>query len=170
MQHFTFLYPTFKRIVVSNRKIITMRTFSLCIFLFFFILFTGCIEEENMCCAIRETDELSGSWLLYELGYSPGSEYITEDVPSVPSQIIKLNGRKVESTIEGFDDIKFYRVLTDTIHHIPYVAFYTEDPIQVDAQAPISTYLFNVNDSVLKLHFRWCIEGCHLAFKKIDQD
>ena len=148
-----------------------MKPFHLYIFSLFSIAFTGCVEEERMCCGLRETDVLSGSWLLYESGYSPGgSEYITVDVPSEPAQIITFNAGKVESSVEGFKEVKYYSVLMDTTLHTPYLALYTENPDQVDTPDPASTYLFSATDAQLQLHFRWCIEGCHSAFKKIDNN
>ena len=48
------------------------------------IILFGCVENDDLCCGIQETNQLSGMWLLYEVGYSPGFGYITEAIPPQP--------------------------------------------------------------------------------------
>lgn len=123
----------------------------------------GC-DEENDCCIIAETDQFSGTWLLYEYGYSPGAGYITESVPEKPRQTITFDNGKISSTMEGFKDNKRYEILTDSITNTPYIAFYKSD-----SDTKPATYAFDFTEDVLKLYFRWCIEGCHMAFKQTNK-
>lgn len=131
----------------------------------------ACEEHEKMCCAILEENELQGKWLLYETGYSPGMGYITEPVPALPAQTLTVDNLIVSSTVDGMEDFRFYRILTDTATtpDSPYIAFYTEDPgEQPDPSIAAATYNFYIEGNTLTLGFRWCYEGCHLAFRKID--
>jgi hypothetical protein len=130
-------------------------------------MFLGCEHEiaDDVCCGIYDTDELSGKWLLYESGYSPGVGYVVEEISSSPPQTIEFSDGRVETTGDIFNDIRFYKILTDTVTNTPYVALYTQAPSM--QQPPESTYTFEVSNSVLKLYFRWCYEGCHLGLKRI---
>jgi hypothetical protein len=131
---------------------------------------SGCNEKEDMCCVIRETQPLDGVWLFFERGYSPGAGYITESVSSQPAQKLVLTDGKVSGTIEGWENLKFYRILNDTVYHSPYIAFYTTDPDSQPSNSPVATYSFDLEGDILTLRFRWCIEGCHMAFKKIGRN
>ena len=124
-------------------------------------LFGGCEEADN-CCIIPVTDGLKGSWLFYEYGYSPGFGYETKAVPPVPPQTLTFNAGKVSSNLADFKDIVRYELLTDSVTRTPYIALYKSD-----TNTDPSTYTFEVDDNVLKLYFRWCYEGCHMAFKKL---
>ncbi|HYI76648.1 MAG TPA: hypothetical protein VEW65_03455 [Chryseolinea sp.] len=130
----------------------------------------GCVEKEDMCCVIRETQPLDGVWLFFERGYSPGAGYITESVSSQPAQKLVLTDGKVSGTTEGWENLKFYRILNDTVYHSPYIAFYTTDPDSQPSNSPVATYSFDLEGDILTLRFRWCIEGCHMAFKKIGRN
>jgi hypothetical protein len=129
----------------------------------------GCVEKEDMCCVIPEKQPLDGVWLFFERGYSPGAGYITERVSSEPAQKLVLTDGKVSSTTEGWENLKFYRILNDTVYHSPYIAFYTTDPDSQLSNSP-ATYSFDLEGDILTLRFRWCIEGCHMAFKKIGRN
>ena len=124
-------------------------------------ILSGCEEADN-CCIIPVTDELSGTWLFYEYGYSPGFGYETKAVTPIPPQTLTFNAGKVSSNLEGFEDIVRYAILTDAVTRTPYVALYKSDK-----DTDPSTYAFTLSDNVLKLHFRYCYEGCHIAFKML---
>ena len=126
---------------------------------------SGCVEKEVMCCAIPETQPLNGDWLFFERGYSPGGGYVTESIPAEAAQKLKLTDGKVLSTVEGWENFRFYRILNDTVYHSPYIAFYNLDPASQPSDS--STFSFELEGNILTLRFRWCIEGCHMAFKKI---
>ena len=125
----------------------------------------SCAEKE--CCQNQEeksANTISGAWLLYEHGYSPGAGYIIEPVSSVPPQRIEFkdNG-ELSSTVEGLADYKFYSVKGDVVG-----LFKTNPGPAPDSTAFTNSYNFKFEDGNLKLHFRYCIEGCHMAFKKIE--
>jgi len=123
--------------------------------------------DEKECCLNLEEDgatAISGEWLLYERGYSPGAGYIIEPVSSVPPQLIKFNDNGVlSSTVEGLTDYKFYSVQGDVVG-----LFKTNPGPEPDSLAFTHSYNFTFEDGNLKLGFRYCYEGCHLGFKKIE--
>jgi hypothetical protein len=123
-------------------------------------------EEERNCCVILKTDELQGTWLLFETGYSPGGGNIVEDIPAIPVQTIKFEDGTIVSTTQGMEEIRFYKILSDTVHNnSPYLAFYKDDP---EIDSPLSTVSFELQNSILKLSSRWCIEGCHMGLKRLE--
>ena len=107
---------------------------------------------------------LLGEWLLFERGYSPGAGYIIEPVSAVPPQIIefKSNG-ELSCSVSGLTEYKFYSVKGDV------VGLFKSDPgPSPDSLAFTHSYNFSFEDSNLKLGFRYCFEGCHLGFKKVE--
>jgi len=133
------------------------------------MLLLGCVGKDDLCCGIQEADQLSGRWLLYEVGYSTGFEYIKEEIPPIPAQILTFGDNRVSSTVEGLERFKYYRILYDTVVHTPYLALYANKPIgQTNSPSDSPTYSFDLENNILTLHFRWCYEGCHLAFRKIE--
>lgn len=133
------------------------------------IILLGCVKDDDLCCYIPETSTLDGTWLLYEEGYSPGFGYITKAVPASPSQNITFNNDRVLSTVLGWERFKYYKILNDTLVNTPYIALYTDDPGVLPEAPPadVPTYSFDIESNILTLRFRWCYEGCHLAFKKV---
>jgi len=134
------------------------------------ILLLGCVEKDDLCCGIQEADQLSGRWLLYEIGYSTGFEYIKEAIPPKPAQTLTFGDNRVSSTVDGLERFKYYRILNDTVVYTPYLAFYANDPIG-QANSPSSdepTYSFDLDNNILTLRYRYCYEGCHMAFRKIE--
>jgi hypothetical protein len=133
------------------------------------ITLDGCVENDGICCIIPETSELSGTWLLYESGHSPGVGYITESIPSKPPQTLTIDDNNVSITVEGMERFKFYRILTDTATtpHSQYIALYATDPNVYNPLSDGPTYSFDLESNILTLRFRWCFEGCHMAFRKI---
>jgi hypothetical protein len=130
----------------------------------------GCVEKDDLCCGIQEADQLSGRWLLYEVGYSPGFEYIKEAISPNPAQTLTFGDGRLSSTVEGLERFKYYRILNDTVVHIPYLALYANEPSGQPGSpsADEPTYSFDLDNNFLTLHYRWCIEGCHMAFRKIE--
>jgi hypothetical protein len=127
------------------------------------VTMTACEEPDDLCCGLLATGQFDGIWLLHETGYSPGAGYIIEEVPAVPAQTIEFKDNKVVSTVKALERIKFYKLLTDAASNTRYIALYTDDP---ETTSPHSTYSFEVSETVLKLYFRWCFEGCHMGFKR----
>lgn len=123
--------------------------------------------EEKECCVNPEEDganDISGAWLLFERGYSPGAGYIIEPVSAVPPQLIKFkdNG-ELSCTVEGLTDYKFYSVQGDVVG-----LFKTNPGPEPDSLAFTHSYNFTFENGNLKLGFRYCYEGCHLGFKKLE--
>lgn len=122
--------------------------------------------EQNDCCVNPEggSNTLTGTWLLFERGYSPGGGYITEPVSANPAQTITFrNNGEMISTISGSDEYKFYFIQGSII------AFYKEYPGSSPELATFTTSfdLSFVGDNI-KLQYRYCIEGCHMQLRKID--
>jgi hypothetical protein len=134
------------------------------------IVFLALSCEEKNCCpeekdAKKEgNNTLTGDWLLYERGYSPGSGYNIESVSPVPPQQIefKENG-ELSCSVSGLTDYKFYSVLGDV------VGLFKENPGPTpDSLAFTHSYNFSFEEGKLRLGFRYCFEGCHLGFKRIE--
>jgi hypothetical protein len=107
---------------------------------------------------------LHGTWLLYETGFSPGAGYIVNEVPEVPAQTLTLNADgTVESTMDGFKDYVFYQIDSDV------VKFYRSNPDTEprDPNLIPGSFGFSLNDNKLRLNYRGCIEGCHMAFRQV---
>jgi len=131
--------------------------------------------KDDSCCAIEEKSaghELDGTWLMYETGYSPGGEYITNAVPAYPVQTITFQSNDIfSSTSQDLADYKFYQILDDALSgHGKVLSIYKKDisiPVSDPSQSVLS-YSFTLNDNDLKLYYRFCVEGCHMAFRKTE--
>ena len=123
--------------------------------------------EEKECCANEDEDganAISGAWLLIERGYSPGAGYVIEPVSSVPPQIIKFKSDgSLSCTVDGLTDYKFYSVKGDVVG-----LFKTNPGPEPDSLAFTHSYNITFEDGNLKLGFRYCYEGCHMGFKKVE--
>jgi hypothetical protein len=115
-------------------------------------------------------ETLTGSWILTEEGYSPGSGYITKHVESRPEQTLtfKANG-EMSSNISGFAAYQHYLILENPQapgQHI--LALFTTKPVEEpqDVNKLSPAYDITFTDDLLKLSFRWCIEGCHVGLKR----
>src|SRR5688572_17462187 len=86
--------------------------------------------EEKECCQFmtEENAQISGSWLLYEHGYSPGAGYITEPVAPLPAQVLALKpDGKVASDVPAFKEFTFYAVIADE-HQQEVLVLFKEKP------------------------------------------
>lgn len=112
----------------------------------------------------------TGKWILYEQGYSPGVGYITEDIPLLPAQTLLLNeDGSLETTVKGWEKYKHYLILEQGVDENKILALYEEKPLtpNPDRETLAVSYTMEFDeDGNLKLFFRWCDEGCHLAFRK----
>ena len=132
----------------------------------------SCEEKDRSVIPQAEGREsLTGSWLLYEKGLSPGSGYITKNIPSLPPQVITFHDNgSLFSTVNGLDEYKFYLVLNDPTEPDNKILalFKTMPSNEQDTSHLEHSYFVTFAEGRLRLAFRWCIEGCHLAFKPID--
>jgi hypothetical protein len=137
-------------------------------FIFFAILAlsSGCEETTEPVPVVGEG--LEGTWKLYEYGYSPGDEYIIQPVAAYPSQLIILYDNKISTNLNELNDYKFYKILEDPHTSQPILAlfktqveFENADPARLE-----HSYMMELSEAKLKLSYRFCFEGCHLAFKR----
>ena len=113
---------------------------------------------------------IPGTWLFVEYGYSPGDVYNIVPVPADPPQTITFNGDlTMSATSMGLEKYKFYRLLEDTVVNRQVIAFFEKDPgdeaLELSGLSPSYNTFWNRNH--LNLNYRWCIEGCHMKFRRI---
>jgi len=125
------------------------------------ILSVACSQHDD---ASPDTGKLKGTWLLYEHGYSPGGGYIVTPVPPNPPQFITfLNDVSMTSNMNGLAGFHFYQLNADST----VLTLYKSVPI---VQENSARYSLKIVDGHLILSFQYCIEGCHLAFKRADKN
>ena len=127
--------------------------------------FTLSCEEKECCTNLDdESSSILGQWILYERGLSPGSGYIIEPVSSVPPQIVEFKGNgEFACTVGGLTDYKYYAVIGDIVG-----LFRTYPGPAPDSSAFTHSYHAIFEDGNIKLYFRYCFEGCHLGFKRLE--
>ena len=122
--------------------------------------------KEECCSGEEDQSSLRGSWLLDEQGYSPGGGYITEKVAPIPAQQITFRpGNSMTSTVAVLTKFRFYFTVDDTVSDDKIVNFYSSEP--QDTSQSTTSYSYEIIDGKLKLYYRFCIEGCHLGFRRI---
>jgi hypothetical protein len=149
-----------------------MRSFTCTCFILYVVTigFYGCEERNDLLTSVHEDhiteDKLTGAWRLFERGYSQGVGYIIEPVSPQPAEILIFDEERVSSSIPEFSNTPFYRVMMDTITQTQFLALYKKKPDQESEWGP--TYSVQMKGDTLKLSFRYCYEGCHLALKRIN--
>jgi hypothetical protein len=151
----------------------TMKKITLIILAF---LAFACTDETTNEKSAKISDEqvnpnVVGSWLCVETGYSPGDKYHIVPVPANPPQTITFKDDfTMSSTNMSLEKFKYYRILQDTLIDMDVIAFLEEDPgMKTLNLADLNpTYNTSWDGSDLYLNFRWCTEGCHLKFKRIE--
>jgi hypothetical protein len=132
------------------------------------VFFSACQDSSECCHDLVIDHQLEGSWQLYEVGYSPGDRYITEQVPSIPAQTITFfSDGRLSSNFSGISDYSLYEVTTDSITNSPVLSLYkTVWDAKIKDPGTRHSYSISYDGENLKLSYRFCIEGCHLGFKK----
>lgn len=127
------------------------------------LVFSACSNTDvSLCCDIPNS--LSGTWQLYERGYSEGQDYTTEEIAADPAQTLQLSDHyEVSSNITSFQDFENYSILTDTLTTNDYLFFYNSD----DEEEASYDFSYSEKGDLL-LYYRFCVEGCHLAFVRIE--
>lgn len=126
----------------------------------------SCGEDDKRSVFADGVEDIGGTWLLNEHGYSPGDRYITEPVPPVPPQTISFsaNGR-MSSNIAGMKEMKFYEIVTEQETHI-LIVYKTEEEL-ITKPEQRQSYTIDFTEGDLRLSYRFCIEGCHMKFGKV---
>ena len=113
---------------------------------------------------------IADSWLQVEYGLSPGGGYYTVPVPADPPKTITFKGDfTMSSTNMGLDKYEHFRIVEDTLRSQQVIAFFEDDPgnKHLDLVGLSPTYIISLEENHLTLYYRWCIEGCHMKFKRI---
>jgi hypothetical protein len=135
------------------------------------IVLTACsCKEDKVEPKLSNLEDLHGSWLLYEEGYSPGAGYITNPVPAEPAQYLTFSeGNAINSSIEHLKEYKHYRIIEEPVSKSNILIVYKTDPgnKEIDISELKDSFFIKFINGKLNLSNRMCIEGCHLAFKPI---
>jgi hypothetical protein len=85
-------------------------------------------------------------------------------VSAIPPQQIdfKSNG-ELSCSVNGLADYKFYSIKGDVVG-----LFKTDPGPDPDSTSFIHSYNFSFEEGHLRLGYRYCYEGCHLGFKKVE--
>ena len=144
-----------------------MKKILLTIYPVLLLLFPLSCKEE--CCqeeVLSPDQALNGSWLLYERGYSPGSGYVIDKVSPKPAQKITFRpDNTLTSTVKGLTQFKFYSTAYDSVSDDLVLNLYEDQP--QDTSQVASSFSVEMADGNLKLMYHYCIEGCHLGFRRI---
>ena len=109
----------------------------------------------------QEKTEVIGSWQLFELGYSPGDRYIVEEVPANPAQLIHLNAdSSFASNIDGYKLFDKFGIRKED-NDLVLILF----PRQGTDESASRSFTMTMSGQRLELRARWCIEGCHEAYR-----
>lgn len=139
------------------------------VFLALLLFFSACENNHALPDADQSSDALAGTWLLFEQGYSPGSGYFVNQIPAHPALLIQFGeDLSFSSNLPGYDSFKYYRVHKENSDDV--LTLYDKNPDGNVSPAESRAYTMLLADNTLKLHFRWCIEGCHEAFRKVEED
>ena len=108
---------------------------------------------------------LIGTWQYVERGYSPGSGYIIEAIPSKPVQTISFAAQRSVSTVNvtdnSFTAARTYRVDSTGNNSAKLVLF--DDKRQELAYSPMR---IQIKSDTLEL-VPSCVEGCHFLFVRL---
>jgi hypothetical protein len=121
------------------------------------------------CCQSADSVEpiqgqgLPGTWLLYEVGYSPGAGYVTDKIPAQPAQTLTFTTEgqmQVQGErLRGYQSFTNYRLDTVNtrvqLHYLPVI------------DSNFTYELAQIRNDTLRLSNPGCIEGCHSAFVRI---
>ena len=147
------------------------------LYVFSIVVFLPLIScNDEACCELEpegDNKPLAGVWQLFESGYSPGGGYIVVEVAADPPLLITFNeDGTVISNMEGMEEYKFYALVDDPYQDGQFIAFFKNKPTNDDLEAEVFdlSYSFEITGDELKLYYRFCIEGCHLGFKRLEEN
>jgi len=124
-------------------------------------------------CTFRDNSEafqstLGGSWLMFERGFSPGAGYIVEAVAADPPKSMTFGeDGSFNSNIDGYNMYQRFRTEQDQQQDVLVLAASSDT---FDDPNKSARFTIEFKDGAMFLYRRWCIEGCHEAFRKIGSD
>lgn len=131
----------------------------------------SCENTSECCVVLEEKTNLTGKWQVYEVGYSPGDVYVTEQVAEDPAQIMNFEpGNQFSSNVEGLEKFRYYSVIEDTLSEGSILALHEVLPDNGAVSNLNQSYNIRYGNGNITLHFRFCIEGCHIGIKKIGEE
>lgn len=127
-------------------------------------------KSQTECCVYPEgevdSDVLLGKYQVYEYGYSPGAGYVTEPVPDDPLRYMSFRqDYSFESNYDGFEKFKYFQILEDTTTRQAVLSLYETPSFDNPSN---SNYTILSDSGIVKLQYRFCIEGCHIGLRKLD--
>ena len=126
--------------------------------------------DRSLDASLSEQNVYDGSWLLVERGFSPGGGYITEPVSDHPAQKLSfINYKQIVSTLRGYEDYKFYTLKKDSVRSV-LTFFKTLEDLEASSDLNATRFFVETEGELLKLWNEGCIEGCHLGFRRTDND
>lgn len=121
---------------------------------------------DDCCSELSDGNDLQGKWKVVEVGYSPGAGYITEKMED--SRFIQFGSdHEFTSNYEGLEDIAYYRI-TESDEGV-MLELFPETPKEADPDQLVYKYRMSFEDSMLKLMYAYCIEGCHIGIQKVSE-
>jgi len=145
-----------------------MKKFTLYIVAMAILFLTFSCEDNQVNPLVNK--QLIDTWLLFERGYSPGAGYITDQVSPDPAQTMSFQSDgQFSSNIDGLQDFKYYSVIQDSTQEILALHEKVPTPADQELENLVHSYAIEFTEDAVKLYFRWCFEGCHLALRPIDQ-
>ncbi|MEQ8472957.1 MAG: hypothetical protein RIC35_17315 [Marinoscillum sp.] len=112
---------------------------------------------------------LLGNWQVYESGYSPGGDYVIDEVPTDPLKYIQFGkDQAFESNYEGLEEVHYFNVVEENGR--PILHLYTDQPGDEirDNEQLVYKYRMEIREDKLKLMYVYCIEGCHLGLIRLE--
>lgn len=122
----------------------------------------GC---DDCCSELQNGQELIGRWEVVEVGYSPGSGYVTEKIEQ--SKFIEFGAdHHFQSNYEGLDDIHYFRIVEDADNLV--LELFPTKPEENNPDQLAYKYEMAFEEDLLKLMYAYCIEGCHIGIRKVE--
>lgn len=142
-----------------------MNTFRNIIFLIPIVLFS-CNEHKS---ELLEKQGLLGEWQVYESGYSPGGDYVIDEVPNDPLKYVRFGEDHLfESNYEGLENVNYFDVIEE--NQKPVLLLYENNPgdEHQNRSELVYKYYAKIEGDKLKLMYAYCIEGCHIGLKRLE--
>ena len=134
------------------------------------VIILSCDSNQD-CCLPITNGELIGKYRVYEYGYSPGDRYIIESIPADPPQLLNFGDNNIfSSNYQNLTSFRYYLILEDNSGE-KILALFDAEPDNknaIDVNTLSHSYLIKYEDFNVKLHYRYCIEGCHIGLNKIE--